>query len=207
MRARLRRGARLALLACAFIGFTPGAARGPLDGDPMIAGVRMFYSPRANLQEIDRTLIDGARETLDMAAYVLTNRAIIDALADAARRGVVVRLYLDPDQPALRSKGATALALEALARMRGVQVRVKAGEDLMHLKAYQVDRRVLRTGSANFSVSGAQRQDNDIVLIQSREVVAHFLKEFDYLWARPGGALASGQKPSGSSRAEGERKW
>ncbi len=205
MRAFGRRAASITLLAGAFIGFAPGAARGPLDGDPIIAGVRMFYSPRENLQEIDRALIAGARETLDMAAYVLTDRTITEALADAARRGVLVRLYLDPDQPALRGRGGGAAGLEALARLPKVQVRVKAGEDLMHLKAYQVDRRVLRTGSANFSVSGAQRQDNDIVLIQSRDAVAHFLKEFDYLWARPGGGVLSGQRPFGLSRAGDDR--
>ncbi|MDB5572642.1 MAG: phosphatidylserine synthase [Hyphomicrobiales bacterium] len=192
-------------LAGALTGFAPTIARGPLDGEPMIAGVRVFYGPGDNLQDIDRTLIAGARETLDMAAYVLTDRAVIDALGEAARRGVRVRLYLDPDQPALRSRGAGGAALEALGRAPNVQVRVKAGEDLMHLKAYQVDRRVLRTGSANFSVSGARRQDNDIVLIQSREAVARFLREFDALWARPGGPMRPGQKPFGVSRAEDER--
>jgi len=33
----------------------------------------------------------------------------------------------------------------------------------MHLKSYQIDRRLLRTGAANFSASGLKRQDNDLI--------------------------------------------
>ena len=32
----------------------------------------------------------------------------------------------------------------------------------MHLKSYQVDGRLLRTGAANFSASGFNRQDNHL---------------------------------------------
>jgi hypothetical protein len=32
----------------------------------------------------------------------------------------------------------------------------------MHLKSYQVDEPLLRTGAADFSVSGLKHQDNDL---------------------------------------------
>ena len=38
----------------------------------------------------------------------------------------------------------------------------------MHLKSYQIDGRLLRTGAANFSASGLKRQDNDLIVIESR---------------------------------------
>jgi phosphatidylserine/phosphatidylglycerophosphate/cardiolipin synthase-like enzyme len=37
----------------------------------------------------------------------------------------------------------------------------------MHLKSYQIDGRLLRTGAANFSASGLKRQDNDLIVIES----------------------------------------
>jgi phosphatidylserine/phosphatidylglycerophosphate/cardiolipin synthase-like enzyme len=60
------------------------------------------------------------------------------------------------------------------------------GTDFMHLKAYQVDGRVLRTGSSNFSFSGARRQDNDLILIESADAVAQFVEQFEYMWTRRG---------------------
>jgi hypothetical protein len=37
----------------------------------------------------------------------------------------------------------------------------------MHLKGYEIDGRLLRTGAANFSASGLKRQDNDLIVIKS----------------------------------------
>jgi len=189
-----RRAILRAVVACAAIGWVPGQARGPLDGDRMIAGLRTFYHPRDNLQAIDVALLGRARESIDIAAFILTNRAVIEALASAAVRGVRVRVYLDPDQASLRS-GRSFEALTTLARTPGVEIRVKTGETLMHLKAYQIDRRVLRTGSANFSHTGLTRQDNDILVIESQEAVARFLREFEDYWRRPDNLVYRGGAP------------
>jgi phosphatidylserine/phosphatidylglycerophosphate/cardiolipin synthase-like enzyme len=49
----------------------------------------------------------------------------------------------------------------------------------MHLKSYQIDGRLLRTGAANFSASGLKRQDNDLIVIESAEAAAVFKRTFD----------------------------
>ncbi len=59
-------------------------------GDPAI-----HYAPAENLEHIDVALIDGARQEIDIAAYVLTDWPVIQALTRAADRGVKVRIYLD----------------------------------------------------------------------------------------------------------------
>jgi phosphatidylserine/phosphatidylglycerophosphate/cardiolipin synthase-like enzyme len=48
----------------------------------------------------------------------------------------------------------------------------------MHLKRYQIDGRLLRTGAANFSASGLKRQDNDLIVIESA-AAATFKRAFD----------------------------
>jgi phosphatidylserine/phosphatidylglycerophosphate/cardiolipin synthase-like enzyme len=37
----------------------------------------------------------------------------------------------------------------------------------MHLKSYEINGRLLRTGAANFSASGLKRQDKDVIVIES----------------------------------------
>ena len=44
----------------------------------------------------------------------------------------------------------------------------------MHLKSYQIDGRLLRTGAANFSASGLKRQDNDLIVIESSLAAGRF---------------------------------
>jgi phosphatidylserine/phosphatidylglycerophosphate/cardiolipin synthase-like enzyme len=45
----------------------------------------------------------------------------------------------------------------------------------MHLKSYQIDGRLLRTGAANFSAPGLKRQDNDLIVIESSGAAAAFM--------------------------------
>jgi phosphatidylserine/phosphatidylglycerophosphate/cardiolipin synthase-like enzyme len=54
----------------------------------------------------------------------------------------------------------------------------------MHLKSYQIDGRLLRTGAANFSASGLKRQDNDLIIIESVDAAAAFKRNFDARFAK-----------------------
>jgi phosphatidylserine/phosphatidylglycerophosphate/cardiolipin synthase-like enzyme len=47
------------------------------------------------LERIDVALIGEAAKQIDMAAYVLTDSAVIEALRDASARGVKVRIWRD----------------------------------------------------------------------------------------------------------------
>ena len=54
----------------------------------------IHYAPGENLEHIDVALIDRAQHEIDMAAYVLTDWPVMQALTRAADRGVKVRIYL-----------------------------------------------------------------------------------------------------------------
>ncbi len=60
------------------------------------ARIEFHYSPSENLERIDTALIGSAKTSMDMAAFVLTDRPVIEAITEAARRGVKVRIYLVP---------------------------------------------------------------------------------------------------------------
>jgi phosphatidylserine/phosphatidylglycerophosphate/cardiolipin synthase-like enzyme len=148
-----RSATALALLALPALPF-------PRNADPAI-----HYAPAENLEHIDVALIDTAKREIDLAAYVLTDRPVMQALTRAADRGVKVRVYLDGTQFAERER---AKAFNDLAETPRVEIRIKNDRGApMHLKSYQIDGRVLRTGAANFSASGLKRQDNDLVVIES----------------------------------------
>lgn len=154
---------------------------GLLAEEPTVAGVRVLYGPGDGFGSVDARLIGEARRSIDMAAYVLTDRSLITALGRAAMRGVRVRIYLDGDE-----MGRGASAIEEIADAPNIEARRKGrSRDLMHLKSYQVDGRVLRSGSTNFSVSGEIYQDNDLIVIESPQAAARFREAFERLWSRP----------------------
>ena len=52
----------------------------------------------------------------------------------------------------------------------------------MHLKAYAIDGQVLRTGSANFSTSGENAQDNDLFVVRDPSAATKFEAHFERMW-------------------------
>jgi phosphatidylserine/phosphatidylglycerophosphate/cardiolipin synthase-like enzyme len=62
-------------------------------------------------------------------------------------------------------------------------VRIKRGGPLQHLKSYEVDGLVLRTGSANFSASGENDQDNDLVVDRDPADAARFEAKSEKMWS------------------------
>jgi phosphatidylserine/phosphatidylglycerophosphate/cardiolipin synthase-like enzyme len=138
---------------------------------------RIHYAPAENLERIDVALIDRAEHSIDMAAYVLTDCPVLQALTHAADRGVKVRIYLDAGE---LPKDEASPPFHELVATPDVEVRVKSDHDtLMHLKSYEVDGLILRTGSANFSASGEKRQDNDLIVIEDISAAIAFEHEFE----------------------------
>jgi phosphatidylserine/phosphatidylglycerophosphate/cardiolipin synthase-like enzyme len=83
----------------------------------------IHYAPTENLERIDVALIDGARHEIDIAAYVLTDWPILQALTRAADRGVKVRIYLDGAQFAAREP---TMVFNELAETPGVEIKGQA---------------------------------------------------------------------------------
>ena len=119
----------------------------------------------------------------DMAAYVLTDRAVIEAVRQAAARGVKVRIWRDPGM-AVRV-GEADVQAQLAGRLQGIEIRPNLpGDELIHLKGYCVDHRLLRTGSASLSPSGETREDNDLIELRGASVCSGFDAKFDQAWTR-----------------------
>jgi phosphatidylserine/phosphatidylglycerophosphate/cardiolipin synthase-like enzyme len=107
------------------------AALAPCLADPAHV---IHYAPAENLERIDVALIDRAEHEIDLAAYVLTDWPVMQALTRAADRGVKIRIYLDGIQ--LAERAPTKVFLD-LAETPGVEIRTKHKPAApMHLKSY-----------------------------------------------------------------------
>jgi phosphatidylserine/phosphatidylglycerophosphate/cardiolipin synthase-like enzyme len=152
----------------------------------------VHYAPAENLEHIDVSLIDTAKHEIDFAAYVLTDWPVMQALERAADRGVKVRIYLDGTQLAEREPTRVFRDLE---QTPGVEIRVKRENSaFMHLKSYEIDGHLLRTGSANFSASGEKRQDNDLIIIEGPTAASAFRRAFETRFVS-GEELSSAAEP------------
>jgi cardiolipin hydrolase len=122
--------------------------------------------------------IAGARRSIEAEVYTLTDGRVLSALADAHRRGVDVRMVVDPNQQANRR------AVEDL-RTADVPVRgypVPKGA-LLHAKAGLFDGRALLLGSANWTLSGLSVNHELDLETADPAATAAFAARFERDWA------------------------
>jgi phosphatidylserine/phosphatidylglycerophosphate/cardiolipin synthase-like enzyme len=112
--------------------------------------------------------IDRAEQQILVSAYALTSGSgIVQALVRAKHRGVDVKLIADRTTPCERGSGIDPLA------HAGVPVWIDRGARIAHAKAMVIDRKVVLTGSMNWTASAA-RNSEDANLIASEAVAAAY---------------------------------
>ena len=120
----------------------------------------VLYAAESNLERSEIETLRTAKVSVDVAMYSFTDRELAAELVRLARSGVRVRVYRDSRESMQENQRGFSTTPTMLAG--GVEVRVKASQELMHFKSYVIDGVLLRTGSANWSPTGLKRQDNDV---------------------------------------------
>ncbi len=132
--------------------------------------------------------IDEARYSVDLAMYDLNLWSIRDALLRAHRRGLTVRMVTDSDNILEREIAELQQA--------GIPVIGDRREPLMHHKFVVIDRLEVWTGSMNMTVSGAYRNDNNLVRVRSAVLAENYTHEFEEMFVEDRfGALSLNDTP------------
>lgn len=138
---------------------------------------RSTSSNRANPSNIAMQCaqaIDSARLSLDVCVEEIDDPVIIDAIVRASRRGVRVRVVTEGDF--LDALGPRSL------RAEGIEVVGDNRQSRMHNKFLVIDRQTVWTGSGNFTVRCAYRNNNNAVLINSLELGENYSEKFRAFW-------------------------
>ncbi len=131
---------------------------------------------------VDQAIVDainGVRSTLDIAAFEWNNPRLTQAVIDAHNRGVRVRMVVD-DEHALEDDGSTIRqVIDA-----GVPVVDDGRSGLMHNKFMIMDSTVVFTGSMNYTINGAFRNNNNVLALRARRAVEAYQAEFEEMFTR-----------------------
>jgi phosphatidylserine/phosphatidylglycerophosphate/cardiolipin synthase-like enzyme len=148
------------------------------------------FAPNENLEQLDYDRLGEAQRRVDVAMYAFTDKYLADQLMTLGRRGVTVRIYRDMDQYKGEQRNADEHHDDSVTQLlrgeKNIYIRVKSSgrRDLMHLKAYAIDGKLLRDGSANWSASGEKAQDNNAHFTNDPAEVKSFEQQFDEMWQR-----------------------
>jgi len=132
------------------------------------------FSPKGGAADLLVAQIESADRRIAIAIYGLNNPAIVDALIAAKRRGVEVAVKLDKLQSAGKNQKAQ---IERLKRS-GIRAEVSELSRLLHNKFAVIDRRVVITGSYNWTVQAEHRHRENLVLLVCPSIAEVYEKEW-----------------------------
>jgi phosphatidylserine/phosphatidylglycerophosphate/cardiolipin synthase-like enzyme len=190
---RVRFGAVAGILALAVAACVPGGPLRPAPATPTrepatetesAAWYHVYFTqpavtaqlsnPTGGIPDKIAAAFDGAQQTIDLAIYQFDLSSLADALLRAKQRGVQVRVVTDSDSQ----------------EMDGIQSLIQAGvpvvpdnrQPIMHDKFAVIDGAVVWTGSMNYTLSDAYRNDNNVIEIRSPELAQNYTHEFEKMF-------------------------
>jgi phosphatidylserine/phosphatidylglycerophosphate/cardiolipin synthase-like enzyme len=120
--------------------------------------------------------IQSVRSSLKICVFTISDDRITQAILQAHRRGVAVRILTDNEK--LFDKGSDIRELLAA----GIPVRVDQTSNHMHHKFALLDNQTVLTGSYNWTRSAARYNHENLVVTNQQTLVQDFGREFDRLW-------------------------
>ncbi len=120
-----------------------------------------FY-PLPSLKALQRVveLINSAQSSIHVAMFTFTHQEIAEALINAQKRGVCVKVILDT----LSSKGASKQIAQLL-KGHHLFVATNRGTQLMHHKMAWIDNEILILGSTNWTKSAFLKNQDGLMVL------------------------------------------
>ncbi len=147
----------------------------PNPPDDLTRGIDRFVVP----------VLDAAKKTIDVTSFDFTLPSVTNALINAKKRGVAVRVILDEqegnsDLKASESPdGKPFNALEALQKDNIPVANGGRSNGLMHNKMIIVDSSTLFMGSWNMSYNDTFRNNNNLLKITDPTLIANYQAKFN----------------------------
>lgn len=141
--------------------------------------LEIYFSPQDKaITNAVLPLIEKAKEYIYIPTFVLTEKRVADALINAHKRGVDVKVIIDA------LSASNAFTKHELLRQSGISVKTENYAGKMHSKSLIVDDKSTIIGSMNFSNSGEKRNDENLVLINDPKITKMYKEFFLYQWNR-----------------------
>ena len=139
--------------------------------------VRVAFSPNGQAQELILQTIASAKKSIKVAAYSFTSKPISQALLEAKKRGVEVKVVADAKAGKGKYSAVTFLA------NHNIPVRLNENYAIFHHKFMIIDEKNIQTGSFNYSAAAANKNAENVVVLENMPQVAlAYAHEWQLLW-------------------------
>jgi len=133
-------------------------------------------------------VLNRASKSIDLASFDLNLPSVVNALVEASKRGVQVRVVVDGEngsQELEAKRSPTGKIFKTLSVLKAAKIKVMNGgrsNGLMHNKIIIVDGKTLFMGSWNMSYNDTFRNNNNLLQITAPKLIANYQAKFNELY-------------------------
>lgn len=141
---------------------------------PSLASV--YFSPGDDCPRAICALFQSVLKTVDICVFTITDDNLTREIEKAHRRGIKIRIVTDDEKS--EDLGSDIKAL----RRVGIPVIMDDGPSHMHNKFAIFDKKVVVTGSYNWTRNASSQNQENIVISNDPRLVEPFVREFEKLF-------------------------
>jgi len=138
----------------------------------------VYFSPYDKSMQKVITLIDFAQNYIYIPAFLITHKDLTAALIRAKARGVEIKIIIDANSTGTKN------TKHALLRQNGIQLKTENFAGKLHSKSIIIDDKYIVAGSMNFSNSGENKNDENLLIIENSKLAITYKNFFEYLWRK-----------------------
>lgn len=141
--------------------------------------IEVYFSPQDRvISEKVLDYIRGAKKYIYIPTFVITHKGLEAELIAAKERGVEVKLIVDATNVYASKSSVQKL------RAAGIPVKVENYAGKLHSKSIIIDDEVIIAGSMNFSNSGENKNDENLLIVKNKRLTLFYRDFFNYLWGK-----------------------
>ena len=138
--------------------------------------IEIYFSPKDKPTNRILELIKNAKTYIYIPTFLITHNEIATELINAHNRGVDIRIIIDANSVTTRNTKHSQL------RKSGIMLKTENYAGKLHAKTMIIDDTYFVSGSMNFSNSGANKNDENLVIIKDKDIAKLHKNFFLYLW-------------------------
>lgn len=141
--------------------------------------LNVYFSPKDKPIKHIIPLINSAQQYIYIPAFLITHKGLTESLINASKRGVSVKIIMD----ATNTHSGSHSKMKNL-RDAGILVKTENFAGKLHSKSIIIDDLYTVIGSMNFSKSGEELNDENLIIIKDKNIALFYKAFFQYLWKR-----------------------
>jgi len=135
----------------------------------------VYFSPDGQCESKVIEWIGRANSSIHILIYSFTLDSVSDALITAHNEGVEIKIVFEKSQISQYSEYQTL-------KTAGVMIRNDTNSKLMHHKVMIVNETIVLTGSFNWSASGQESNNENLIVLNSTYIAEIYEGEFQEIW-------------------------